>query len=55
MVVVNPTNEERTVPLPPGSWRLIAGRQDPGVNTGRVVSTLTLAPNDARVLTRPAR
>jgi hypothetical protein len=52
MVVVNPTGDEHTVTLPAGTWRLIHGRQDPTVNTGRVVSTVTLAPDDARVLVR---
>jgi hypothetical protein len=52
MVVVNPTDDDRTVTLPAGTWRLIAGRQDPEVNTGQVVTSVTLAPHDARLLVR---
>ena len=51
IVLVNPTNETRTVTLEPGLRRL-AGKQDGSVNNGSAVLELTLHPRDGIVLRR---
>jgi len=49
VAICNPTNQVVTVDLG-GSYRLIKGRQVPDVNTGEVVSQVTLQPRDGRIL-----
>ncbi len=51
IVLVNPTSLSRTVSVGPGLRRL-AGKQDPGVNTGSPVERLTLRPQEGIVLRR---
>jgi hypothetical protein len=49
MVLVNPNSDARTVTLPAG-WRRLLAYQDPQVNSGASVRTLTLPPKDGIVL-----
>ncbi len=49
VVLVNASNEERTIPLG-GAYRKIAGTQDPEVNDGGLVTEVTLPPLDGIIL-----
>ena len=52
LAVVNPTDQEQTVPLPGGPWEFIRGTQDPEANPGGPATEVTLAPRDGRILLR---
>ena len=51
VVLVNPTNDPRTITIEPG-LRRIAGKQDGAINDGSAASRLTLRPKDGIVLRR---
>jgi putative glycosyl hydrolase-like family 15 (GHL15) protein len=55
IAVVNPTDSEVLVRLPPGSWRFIAGKQDPQANPGGPAHDFTLAARDGRILLRAGK
>lgn len=50
--LVNSTTQTRTIQLP-GEYEKIHGAQDPYVNSGHVVSSVTIPPRDGIVLLRP--
>lgn len=54
LVLANDGPTARTITLPGGPWRALAGRQDRAANHGRPVTRITLAPRDGRVLVRAA-
>jgi hypothetical protein len=49
MVLVNPNTDARTVTVTTG-WRRLLAKQDPVVNNGAAVKTLTIGPKDGIVL-----
>lgn len=51
-VLVNSTDETHTVRLG-GEYEKLHGTQDPSVNNGAIVSSVTLPPNDGIILLRP--
>jgi len=48
-VICNPTQYTMNISLPE-AYRLIRGRQVPKINTGKVVSSVTIEPKDGRIL-----
>jgi len=48
-VICNPTQYTMNISLPE-AYRLIRGRQVPQINTGKVVSSVTIEPKDGRIL-----
>jgi hypothetical protein len=54
LVLVNPTDDERTVRPEGGPWRFIDGNQDPRANPGGPADEVTLAGRDGRILLRAA-
>jgi hypothetical protein len=51
IALVNPTKEPITISLEPG-FRRLRGQQAPEVNTGELVTSLTLNPKDGIILQR---
>ena len=51
-VIVNATTSTQTIRLD-GEFEKLHGTQDPGVNNGRIVSEVTIAPQDGLILLRP--
>jgi len=51
-IIVNATNSQQTVRLD-GEYEKIHGSQDPSINSGSIVSTITLAAKDGIILLRP--
>jgi hypothetical protein len=51
-VVLNSTSQTQTVKLD-GDYEKLHGEQDPTVNSGAIISKLTLSPNDGIILLRP--
>lgn len=52
LALVNPTEKPETVTLPPHRWRHFYGSQDPAVNDGKPVITVTLASEDGVILVK---
>jgi hypothetical protein len=49
IVLCNPSEREATVNLQ-GTYRLIKGVQQPGINTGKLVTSIRIDPRDGRIL-----
>lgn len=54
MALVNPSWHRVTVKVGPG-YKHISGAQDPGINNGKPVTTVTLSPKEGMLLYRPQK